>query len=60
MSGSITNDVLEASVNRLGMQNCVLVSESLNRPNLFYEVKPKQHRLNTIRDIIGLLKFGTS
>lgn len=58
MTGSITNDAMKASIENLGMQRCVQISGSLDRPNLIYEVKQKhRNRGDLVTDIAHLAKY---
>jgi superfamily II DNA helicase RecQ len=58
MTGSVTNNAMEISIEKLGMRRCVRVSESLDRPNLYYEVKQKhKDRTSLISDIINLTRY---
>lgn len=48
---AVMNDVIE----RLSIKSCVLLTASFNRPNLYYEVRPKgKNFMKEIADIIQL------
>ncbi|KAF8591136.1 ATP-dependent DNA helicase [Ramaria rubella] len=59
MSGSVTKSAMEASIQKLGMQQCVQITESLDRPNICYEVRPKPTQSQRIKDIIALTRNGS-
>jgi RecQ family ATP-dependent DNA helicase len=50
---AVMNDVIE----QLSIKTCTLLTQSFNRPNLYYEVRPKsKNLLNAIADIIHMYK----
>lgn len=49
------NDVVKNDiVHRLGIQGCVMLTSSFNRPNLFYDVRPKTKQV--VADIAAFIK----
>ncbi|GMK55565.1 hypothetical protein CspeluHIS016_0206210 [Cutaneotrichosporon spelunceum] len=47
--------------NVLGIHNCVQIQQSFNRPNLYYEVRPKQKKvMNEIASFIAVQPPGAS
>ncbi|CAK9781434.1 unnamed protein product [Cutaneotrichosporon oleaginosum] len=45
----------------LGIEGCVMIQQSFNRPNLYYEVRPKLKKVMTdIADFIGVQPPGAS
>ncbi len=48
----VMNDVID----QLGIQNCVLLTQSFNRPNLYYDVRPK--RRMSWRRLLPLFELG--
>jgi len=50
---AVRNDVID----QLSIQSCLLLTQSFNRPNLFYEVRPKlKNFMNEIAEIIQMHK----
>src|ERR1700744_4162843 len=50
---AVINDVIE----QLSIRSCVMLTQSFNRPNLYYEVRPKTRNLmKEIADIIHLYR----
>lgn len=56
LTASATPKVQEDILKNLKMNNANVFKSSFNRPNLFYEVRPKYNRKQAIKEIISYLK----
>ena len=56
LTATANEQVIGDIVDRLGIQGCVRLTQSFNRPNLFYEVRPKKR--NVLSDISAFIKDG--
>ncbi|TDL19606.1 ATP-dependent DNA helicase [Rickenella mellea] len=59
LTATANEQVMKDVIDRLRIQNCVLLKQSFNRPNLHYDVRPKQHR-NVLADIAAFIKANHS
>ena len=53
LTATATPKVQEDIMKNLGMKDAVLLKSSFNRPNLYYEVRPKTEQVNS--DIVKLI-----
>lgn len=56
LTATANEQVISDVVDRLSMKDCVRLTQSFNRPNLFYEIRPK--RRNVVADISAFIKSG--
>lgn len=54
LTATANEQVMSDVVDRLGMKGCVRLTQSFNRPNLFYEIRAKKR--NVIADISAFIK----
>ncbi|KAF4955377.1 hypothetical protein FSARC_11863 [Fusarium sarcochroum] len=55
LTATATKNVIVDIRHNLGMDNCQTFSQSFNRPNLYYEVRPKSTNEKTIESIASLI-----
>lgn len=51
LTATANEQVMNDVIGKLRIQKCVLLTQSFNRPNLFYDVRPKRH--NSVLDDIS-------
>ena len=56
LTATANEQVIGDIVDRLRIQKCVRLTQSFNRPNLFYEIRPKKR--NVLSDIGDFIKNG--
>ncbi|KFA70426.1 hypothetical protein S40285_00649 [Stachybotrys chlorohalonatus IBT 40285] len=56
LTATATQNVIVDIKHNLGMNNCQVFSQSFNRPNLYYEVRPKSSNAVTMENIATLIK----
>ncbi|KAF4971654.1 hypothetical protein FZEAL_9781 [Fusarium zealandicum] len=56
LTATATKNVIVDIRHNLGMENCQTFSQSFNRPNLYYEVRPKTTNEKTIESIASLVE----
>ncbi|KAF5656928.1 hypothetical protein FHETE_10727 [Fusarium heterosporum] len=56
LTATATKNVIVDIRHNLGMNNCQTFSQSFNRPNLYYEVRPKTTNEKTIDSIASLIR----
>ncbi|KAF4982730.1 hypothetical protein FDECE_17448, partial [Fusarium decemcellulare] len=56
LTATATQNVIVDIRHNLGMENCQTFCQSFNRPNLYYEVRPKTTNDKTIESIASLVK----
>lgn len=56
LTATATQNVIVDIKHNLGMANCQVFSQSFNRPNLYYEVRPKTSNSNATESIAALIK----
>lgn len=56
LTATATQNVIVDIKHNLGLVNCQVFSQSFNRPNLYYEVRPKQTNLSATHDIAELIR----
>lgn len=56
LTATATQNVIVDIKHNLGMANCKVFSQSFNRPNLFYEVRPKGSNATAVSRIADLIK----
>lgn len=56
LTATATQNVIVDIKHNLGMPNCQVFSQSFNRPNLYYEVRPKRNNQAATKDIGSLIR----
>lgn len=56
LTATATQNVIVDIRHNLGMRNCKIFSQSFNRPNLYYEVRPKGSSVSSVEYIANLIK----
>lgn len=56
LTATATENVKIDVMHNLGITGCKVFSQSFNRPNLSYEVRPKQKAADVLESIIGLIR----
>lgn len=56
LTATATENVRIDTIHNLGMKGCEVFSRSFNRPNLYYEVRPKGKSADDIDEIASLIK----
>ena len=51
LTATANESVIKNIIERLGISNCVLLRQSFNRPNLYYEVREKKKKTTLIGEI---------
>jgi ATP-dependent DNA helicase RecQ len=59
LTASATPKVQEDIMKNLKMVDPAIYKSSFNRPNLYYEVRPKTSKVNVLKDIINYVKRNT-
>jgi len=54
LTATANEQVMNDVIDRLGIKNCTLLTQSFNRPNLHYDVRPK--RRNVVADINAFVR----
>lgn len=56
LTATATQNVIVDIMHNLSLSNCQVFSQSFNRPNLYYEVRPKRSNQSATNDIAALIK----
>lgn len=56
LTATATENVKLDTIHNLGIDGCEIYTQSFNRPNLFYEVRPKQKAAGLLNEIVELIK----
>lgn len=56
LTATANEQVMKDVIDRLKMKGCNVLTQSFNRPNLFYEIRPKKR--NIVADICSFIKDG--
>ncbi|MCX6352663.1 MAG: ATP-dependent DNA helicase [Bacteroidetes bacterium] len=59
LTASATPKVQDDMIKNLRMENPAEYKSSFNRPNLYYEVRPKVSKVKTLKEIINFIKKNT-
>lgn len=60
LTATATQNVIVDIKHNLGLSRCQVFSQSFNRPNLYYEVRPKGTNANCVENIASLIKSSYS
>ncbi|KAK7615992.1 P-loop containing nucleoside triphosphate hydrolase protein [Phyllosticta citricarpa] len=56
LTATATENVRVDTIHNLGIQGCKVFAQSFNRPNLYYEIRPKKRGSEVLDDIAELIK----